>query len=151
MVPRGGYTASMERRAKIMATLGPASTGEEVLRGLIRSGVDLFRLNLSHGTQEDHRKNLVIDQGAWGAVTSHNLFDAAACWHENLLLFDGEPARALWCSAREALRRETGARGLASTLTRSLEDVAFDNFGGESGSRVRVRMVEGELDVAIED
>ncbi|MFY0571778.1 phospholipase D-like domain-containing protein [Archangium lansingense] len=53
---------------------------------------------------EDHRKNLVIDQGAWGAVTSHNLFDAAACWHENLLLFDGEPAQALWGSAREALR-----------------------------------------------
>ncbi len=53
---------------------------------------------------EDHRKNLVIDQGTWGAVTSHNLFDAAACWHENLLLFNGEPARALWRSAREALR-----------------------------------------------
>jgi pyruvate kinase len=48
----------MERRAKIMATLGPASTGEEVLRGLIRAGVDLFRLNLSHGTQDEHRKTL---------------------------------------------------------------------------------------------
>jgi ATP-dependent Clp protease ATP-binding subunit ClpX len=53
--------------------------------------------------------------------------------------------------AVEALRRETGARGLASTLTRSLEDVAFDQFGTESGSTVRVRMVAGALDVAIED
>ncbi|MBM7113688.1 phospholipase D-like domain-containing protein [Archangium primigenium] len=53
---------------------------------------------------EDHRKNLVIDQGAWGAVTSHNLFDAAAAWHENLLCFDGEAARALWHTARRALQ-----------------------------------------------
>jgi pyruvate kinase len=43
-----------ERRAKIVATLGPASSGEAVLRGLIRAGVDLFRLNLSHGTHDEH-------------------------------------------------------------------------------------------------
>src|SRR5918992_2223289 len=48
----------MERRAKIMATLGPASRDEAVLRELIRAGVDLFRLNLSHGTQEQHRETL---------------------------------------------------------------------------------------------
>jgi len=48
----------MERRAKIMATLGPASREEAVLRGLVRAGVDLFRLNLSHGTQEEHRETL---------------------------------------------------------------------------------------------
>jgi pyruvate kinase len=47
-----------ERRAKIMATLGPASTKEEVLRELIRAGVDLIRLNLSHGNQEQHRKTV---------------------------------------------------------------------------------------------
>jgi pyruvate kinase len=48
----------MERRAKIMATLGPASRDEAVLRELVRAGVDLFRLNLSHGTQEQHRETL---------------------------------------------------------------------------------------------
>jgi pyruvate kinase len=46
----------MERRAKIMATLGPASTREEMLRGLIRAGVDLVRLNLSHGTHDEQRR-----------------------------------------------------------------------------------------------
>jgi pyruvate kinase len=50
----------MERRAKIMATLGPASVEEGVLRGLIRAGVDLFRFNLSHGTQESHGKALEL-------------------------------------------------------------------------------------------
>jgi pyruvate kinase len=48
----------MERRAKIMATLGPASWDEAGLRGLIRAGVDLFRVNLSHGTREEHRGTL---------------------------------------------------------------------------------------------
>jgi pyruvate kinase len=48
----------MERRAKIMATLGPVSTQEEVLRELVRAGVDLFRLNLSHGTHEEHARTL---------------------------------------------------------------------------------------------
>jgi pyruvate kinase len=48
----------MERRAKIMATLGPVSRDETVLRGLVRAGVDLFRLNLSHGTQDQHRETL---------------------------------------------------------------------------------------------
>lgn len=41
-----------------MATLGPASRDETVLRQLVRAGVDLFRLNLSHGTQEQHRETL---------------------------------------------------------------------------------------------
>ena len=50
----------------------------------------------------------------------------------------------------EALRRETGARGLASTLTRTLEDVAFEHFGSEDASTVRVRMIEGELDVVLD-
>jgi ATP-dependent Clp protease ATP-binding subunit ClpX len=47
----------------------------------------------------------------------------------------------------DALRRETGARGLASTLTRHLEDVAFGSFGGERGGTVRVVMRGGDLSV----
>ena len=46
----------MDRRAKIVATLGPASASEEVLQRLLASGVDVVRLNMSHGTHEDHRR-----------------------------------------------------------------------------------------------
>ncbi len=42
------------KRAKIVSTLGPASSSEEMLEQLIAAGVDVFRLNFSHGTQEDH-------------------------------------------------------------------------------------------------
>jgi pyruvate kinase len=42
------------RRAKIVCTLGPASRSEEILRELLRAGMDVARLNFSHGTHDDH-------------------------------------------------------------------------------------------------
>jgi len=47
-----------QRRAKIVATLGPASNTESVVRDLVRAGVDVVRLNFSHSTHE--RKLAVI-------------------------------------------------------------------------------------------
>lgn len=44
-----------QRKAKIVATLGPASTDIAVIRALFEAGADVFRLNFSHGTHEDHR------------------------------------------------------------------------------------------------
>ena len=44
------------RNAKIVATLGPASSSEEVIRKLFVAGVDMFRLNFSHGTHAEHKE-----------------------------------------------------------------------------------------------
>ncbi|MBV8503789.1 MAG: pyruvate kinase [Paucibacter sp.] len=51
----------MNRSTKIVATLGPASSSPEVLEQMIRAGVDVVRLNFSHGKAQDHidRANLV--------------------------------------------------------------------------------------------
>ena len=46
------------RRAKIVATIGPASASQASLQQLIRAGVDVARLNFSHGTQEEHGRTL---------------------------------------------------------------------------------------------
>jgi pyruvate kinase len=46
------------RRAKLICTLGPASDSLESLRALIESGMDVARLNFSHGTHEDHGSRL---------------------------------------------------------------------------------------------
>jgi len=43
-------------KTKIVATVGPASNSKEMLRALLKEGVDVFRLNFSHGTHEDHLK-----------------------------------------------------------------------------------------------
>ena len=42
------------RRTKIIATLGPASSTLEIMTRLFQAGADVFRLNFSHGTHEDH-------------------------------------------------------------------------------------------------
>jgi pyruvate kinase len=44
------------RRAKIVATIGPASQSPSTLKALFLAGVDTFRLNFSHGTHEDHAR-----------------------------------------------------------------------------------------------
>src|SRR5271163_2871154 len=45
-----------QRSAKIVATLGPASSSPAMLRALFDAGVDVFRCNFSHGTHDDHRQ-----------------------------------------------------------------------------------------------
>src|SRR5688572_4965081 len=44
----------MFRSTKIVATLGPASSSPDVLERMVRAGVDVVRLNFSHGSAEDH-------------------------------------------------------------------------------------------------
>ncbi|WP_441287844.1 phospholipase D-like domain-containing protein [Sorangium sp. KYC3313] len=64
---------------------------------------------------EDHRKNLVIDGGRAGAITSHNFIDAAFDWHENLFWLTGAVARRLWCVAMAAI-------GEALTIPQAIGD-----------------------------
>jgi len=47
-----------ERNAKIVATLGPVSSTPEMIHALFHRGVDVFRLNFSHGTQADHKERM---------------------------------------------------------------------------------------------
>ena len=44
------------RRTKIVATLGPASGSPEIITRLMEAGVDVFRLNMSHGDHDSHRQ-----------------------------------------------------------------------------------------------
>lgn len=51
------------RRTKIVATLGPASSSEKIVRNLMLAGVNVFRLNFSHGTHEMHDESIrLIDR-----------------------------------------------------------------------------------------
>ena len=46
------------RNVKIVATVGPASRDEATLRALLQAGVDVVRLNFSHGTHEEHAETI---------------------------------------------------------------------------------------------
>ena len=47
---------NLNKRTKIVATIGPATESEQAIENLIKAGVNVFRLNTSHGSEEDHEK-----------------------------------------------------------------------------------------------
>jgi len=47
-----------ETRTKIVCTIGPASRSDGVIRAMIRSGMDVARINFSHGTKDEHREEI---------------------------------------------------------------------------------------------
>ena len=54
----------MQRSTKIVATIGPASSDQKTIDQLVAAGVDVVRLNFSHGTLEDHQKRIDLLQKA---------------------------------------------------------------------------------------
>ena len=48
----------MNKRTKIIGTLGPATESETTIHAMIVAGMDLARLNFSHGTHEEHRAHI---------------------------------------------------------------------------------------------
>jgi pyruvate kinase len=52
------------RRTKIVATLGPASSSEEMIQRLVQTGADVFRLNFSHGEHADHAERMAMIRAA---------------------------------------------------------------------------------------
>src|SRR5262245_48877658 len=59
-------------RTKIVAPLGPASRRPDLIRALVEAGVDVFRLNFSHGTHDDHTEALAAVRAA-GEETGRQL------------------------------------------------------------------------------
>lgn len=58
MTTSSGVAPQVPTRTKIVATVGPASESAEMLDALLRAGVDVVRLNLSHGTLAEHLQRL---------------------------------------------------------------------------------------------
>ena len=58
MIPRGS--------TKLVCTLGPASATPKMVQGLARAGASVFRLNMSHGTPEEHARIVDLVRGAEG-------------------------------------------------------------------------------------
>ncbi len=72
-------TALARRRTRIVATVGPASSSDEVITKLIEAGVDVFRLNFSHGTHQMHGENIERIRRIAGALGRHTAILADMC------------------------------------------------------------------------
>lgn len=68
------YQALAHRHTKVVATVGPSCREPQKLRALIKAGVNVFRLNFSHGSHEEHLANLKnirtvsAEEGSWVAI-----------------------------------------------------------------------------------
>ena len=70
------YLINMDRKTKIIATVGPSLLSEQKIHKVVQQGVDVLRLNFSHGTKEDHenvikwakssKKNVAVMQDIQG-------------------------------------------------------------------------------------
>ena len=58
----------MSRRAKIVCTLGPATSTQERINALITAGLDVARLNLSHGSHADHQHSYQLVRAGSDAI-----------------------------------------------------------------------------------
>src|SRR5277367_5051038 len=58
MKPKAVLPTSCGRRAKIVCTIGPACDSEECITELMRLGMDVARLNFSHGTHSEHARRI---------------------------------------------------------------------------------------------
>src|SRR5256885_2922309 len=56
------------RKAKILATLGPASNYQAIIETMIGAGLNAVRINMSHGTREQHAETIRLARAAAGAL-----------------------------------------------------------------------------------
>ena len=135
-------------RTKIVATVGPASSDPAILRQMVEAGVDVFRLNFSHGTHEEHTaqlqaiRQIAEDAGIQIAILQDLCGpkirlgeipgDVVSCDHEAEFVLADEPGpgddpHQLTCSYPRAARRPGGRR----------DGAVRRRHGGDGGRRAR--------------
>jgi pyruvate kinase len=115
------------RNAKIVATLGPVSSSPEMIRALFEAGADVFRLNFSHGTHEDHKR----------------LYDLIRAVEEDV----GRPIGVLADLQGPKLRVGTFTAGRVDLATGA--EFALDLDGGTPGDEQRVGLPHPEVFAAL--
>ena len=136
--------ASSRRRAKIICTIGPACNTESAMRELLRLGMDIARLNFSHGTHPDHAANI------------ERLRRAAAREHRTVCILQdlqGPKIRTGLLEQRKPVLLKTG-----SIVTITPGDVAgnstristtFPDLAGELKPGARILLSDGLIELSV--
>ncbi|MDP6978253.1 MAG: pyruvate kinase [Myxococcota bacterium] len=133
------------RKTKIIATIGPASDSVETIKAMIRAGMNVARLNFSHGTHEEHRKRIETIRQASDELGVHLaiLLDTRGVEIRtgrvegaSMMLTTGESI-ALYCDGRPS-----DADGVAISYANLAEEV-------EPGARILVD--DGVIELRVRD
>jgi len=139
-------TASLRRRAKIVCTIGPVSNSEEMIRDLMLRGMDVARLNFSHGTHEQH------------AVVIQRLRKVAAELNRSICILQdlqGPKIRTgrLESGAPVALKKgqtvtitSRDVPGTTEIISTTYQDLAHDVKPGE-----RILLSDGRIELVVEE
>src|ERR1700733_12032437 len=132
------------RRAKIICTIGPACKSEAAMRDLLRLGMDVARLNFSHGSHEDHARN--IERLRRAAEREHR----TVCILQDL---QGPKIRTGRLERREPVLLETGCtviitpRDIAGTPTRI--STTFPGLASELGPGAPILLSGGLIEFRV--
>jgi pyruvate kinase len=137
--------AAHDRRTKIVATIGPASSSEEVLFRLIEAGMDAARLNFSHGTHDDHARSAAHVRDVQGSL-SRPLALIADLQGPKLRIGDLVAPVELEVGEKVCVAGEESARGddlpVAPPVLGSVLEPGIDVLIDDGHVRLRVEQVE---------
>src|SRR6202522_2245499 len=139
-----GASVSVSRRAKIICTIGPACHSEAAMRDMLRLGMDVARLNFSHGTHEDHARNI---ERLRAAAEKEN---RTVCILQDL---QGPKIRTGRLERREPILLESGStviitpRDIAGTPTRI--STTFPDLAREVAPGTRILLCDGLIELRV--
>jgi pyruvate kinase len=116
-------------KTKIVCTLGPASSDEQVIADMLRSGMDVARLNFSHGTHEGHARMLEKFRPDLPIIAAT---PDAKTYHQLALSWGVYPVRALYQENEESLTRHAIDCARISGLVGEGERVVVTGGGRDS-------------------
>lgn len=133
----------LNRRTKIIATVGPASSDENVLKSLILSGVNVFRLNMSHGDHAGHEKVFELIHRVSGGLNMPVAVLADLCgpkirtghFRQNGMLLE---------EGTEVVVSTTATEGGDGVIVSQYEDLAKDVKTGD-----RILLADGVFELAV--
>lgn len=139
-----GVQSGGVRRAKIICTIGPSCNSEAALRDLMRLGMDVARLNFSHGTHEEHGR--VIERLRRAAVSE----DRTICILQDL---QGPKIRTGELKGHTHVTLKAGSKVTITPRevegTASLISTTFGGLAGEVGSGARILLSDGLIELRV--
>jgi pyruvate kinase len=129
------------RRAKIVCTVGPACDGSDGIRSLIEAGMDVARLNFSHGTHQEHARRLESIRAA-GRELGQAVGVLQDLCGPKIRTGDGGPAS---LANGDTIRLAPGTRGTDDTLA-----IDYDRLTDSVAYGDRILLSDGAIELSVE-